>query len=88
MCQLQTNLDCLPSRAYLSIHHNRHNNLALRVTVACNVSREKVDVWHKLCLGSLSCYTAHSTAESNDLAGDFALERTKDQLGLFACCCP
>ena len=69
---------------YLSIDHNWHNNLTLRVTVACNVPREEVDVWHKLCLGSLSCCTADSAAESNNLAGDLALEGAKDQLRLLA----
>jgi len=52
------------------------------------VSREEVDVWHKLCLSSLSCRATNSTAESNDLAGDFALEGAEDQLRLFACRCP
>lgn len=77
-----------PKETYLSICHNRHNNLTLRVTVARNVPREKIDVGHKLCLGSLSCCTADSTAEGNDLAGDFALERAEDQLRLLACCRP
>ena len=27
-------------KTYLSIHQNRHNDLTLRVTVACDVSRE------------------------------------------------
>lgn len=75
-------------RTYLSIQHNRHNNLTLRVTVARNVSREEVDVWHKLCLRRLRRYAADSTAESNDLAGDFALEGAEDQLRLLACCRP
>jgi hypothetical protein len=72
----------------LSTRQNGHNDLTFRVAVARNVTREEFNVWHKLCLGSLGCYAADSTAESNDLAGDFALERSEDQLRLLACCCP
>jgi hypothetical protein len=74
--------------AYLPINQNGHNDLTLRVAVARNVTREEFNVWHKLCLGALSCYTADSATESNDLTGNFALERSKNQLGLLARCCP
>ena len=74
--------------AYLSIHQDGHNNLTLRVAVARNVPRERVHVSHELRLASRSRRTTDSTAECDDLASDFALERPQDELRPFACCCP
>jgi len=75
-------------KTHLSVHNNRHNNLALRVAVARDMTWERVHVSHELRFGSCRCCTTDSTAECDDLARDFALERSQDELGLFACCFP
>jgi hypothetical protein len=52
------------------------------------MSREKVDVRYILRLSSRSCYAADSAAKRYNLAGDFALKRSQDELRLLARCRP
>jgi hypothetical protein len=52
------------------------------------MSWEEVDVRYILRLSSRSCYATDSTTKCYDLTGNFALERSKDELRLLARCCP
>jgi hypothetical protein len=52
------------------------------------MSWEEIDVRYILRLSSRSCYAADSTTVCYDLAGDFALKRSENELRLLACCCP
>lgn len=66
----------------LAVHHDGHHDLALAVAVTGNVTRELLHVGHELCLLCRRGRAADTTAETDRLAGDLALERAKDKLRL------
>lgn len=67
---------------HLAADRNGHYNLAGRVAVAGNMSRVFRHVWDDLGLPRSCCGTTDASTEGDGLAGDFALERSEDQLAL------
>lgn len=69
-------------RFYLAVDNNWHHDLAGRVAVARNMSRVLLHVENHLARPRSRCSATDTFAQSNRLAGDFALERSEDQLAL------
>lgn len=57
-------------RHYLAIPDDRHNDLALGISVTCDMSRELVDVRDELRLAALGGCSAYSSTKRNCLASD------------------
>lgn len=61
---------------------NGHHNLALAVAVTGDMARERLDICNELRLSRCGGRTAHTPAEEDGLAGDFALKGPQDELSL------
>lgn len=68
--------------SHLAVDSNGHYNLAGRVAVARNVFRVILDVVDHLGLTQSCRSTTDASTKGDGLAGDFALEGSKDQLAL------
>ena len=62
--------------AYLTSHHNGHNNLTLRVTIASYVARKLLNIRYKLRLARRRRSSTNPSAKAYYLACDFTMERS------------
>lgn len=58
---------------YLVVADNRHDDLALRGPVACNMARKRFDVWNQLGLFRRGRGPAHAPPEPDGLACDLSV---------------
>lgn len=56
------------------VDQDRHHDLALAISITCDVSRELVHVVDELRLLGLGGGTAHTSSKGDGLAGNFPLE--------------
>lgn len=59
---------------------DRNDDLALRVPITGNMTRELFDIRDELRLPAHCCSTTDASAKENGLTGDFAMERSEDEL--------
>lgn|ERR1700688_272486 len=68
------------NRHNFSLHQDRHHNLALRISITCDVARERLHVWNELGLHFLCRSAAHALSEPDGLTGYFTVEGAQNQL--------